>query len=109
HHFKAGKWTPDRPGVALEPTGGFPEPQLARHVVDKTGLKGAYDFAMTVENWEKTRKLDKGDDPQIDALMRAVSEQLGLELKPATDPVEVLVIDHAEPVTADPKQAAARY
>jgi uncharacterized protein (TIGR03435 family) len=63
---------------------------------------------MTVANWQRTRKLEKGTDPGIDALLRAVSEQLGLELKPAKDPVEVIVIDHAEPVTSGTRETAAR-
>ncbi len=98
-HFNADNGNVTASGVRLKQLVDFLQPQVARPVVDRTGLTGAYDFGLTVENWRKTRKLSNGNDPQIDVLLRAVSEQLGLELKPATDPVEVLVIDHAEPVT----------
>jgi len=37
----------------------------------------------------------------LSPIMTAPKEQLGLELKPATGPVNVLVIDHVEPPTAD--------
>lgn len=100
NHFNADNGTVTASGVRIKELVDFLQPQLGRPVVDKTGLKGTYDFAMTVENWQKTRKLDNGNDPQIEALMRAVSEQLGLELKPANDPVEVLVIDHAEQISS---------
>lgn len=73
---------------------GVLEWQLGIPVIDKTGLKGAYDFTFTVEGGE-TRPLPSDPAP----LLKAVSEQLGLELKPSTDPIDVLVIDHAEPVT----------
>ncbi len=108
NHFNADNGTVNATEVTIKQLVDFLQPQLARPVVDKTGLNGAYDFAMTVENWQKTRKLDNGKDPHIEALMRAVSEQLGLELKPATDPVEVLVIDHAEPVSTDRRETATR-
>jgi bla regulator protein blaR1 len=75
------------------------EYQLNVPIVDKTGLKRNYDFNLTVD-WPQTRPLP--DDPS--PLLKAVSEQLGLELNPATDPVEVLVIDHAEPVTSEQRE-----
>ncbi len=66
---------------------------LGTPIVNKTGLKGAYDFTFSVERGAAPLS----EDPA--PLLKAVSDQLGLELKPATDTVEVLVIDHAEPVT----------
>jgi bla regulator protein blaR1 len=98
-HFNADNGNVTATGVTMKQLVDFLQPQLGRPLLDKTGLNGNYDFAMTADNWHRTRKLNNGNDPQIEALMRAVSEQLGLELKPANDPVEVLVIDHAEPVT----------
>ncbi|HST80013.1 MAG TPA: TIGR03435 family protein, partial [Verrucomicrobiae bacterium] len=106
NHFHADNGNVTATGVRIKELVDFLQPQVGRPIVDKTGLNGVYDFAMTVENWQKTRKLDNGNDPQFDALFRAVSEQLGLELKPATDPVEVLVIDHAKPVTTEEKDLA---
>ncbi|HEX5432956.1 MAG TPA: M56 family metallopeptidase [Candidatus Angelobacter sp.] len=79
------------------------EYQLGVPLVDKTGLRGSYDFKLTAD-WPQTRPLPEDPAP----LLRAVSEQLGLELKPATDLVEVLVIDHAEPVKTEQKGEAAR-
>jgi bla regulator protein blaR1 len=107
NHFNADNGRVTATRVTMEQLVDFLQPQLGRPIVDKTGLNGTYDFAMTVENWQKTRKLSNGNDPQIDSLMRAVSEQLGLELKPATDPVEVIVIDRAEPVTSQETETAA--
>jgi uncharacterized protein (TIGR03435 family) len=68
--------------------------ETGKPVVDKTGLTGFYDFTL---NWksETTRPLPLDNT----ALLNALSEQLGLELQPATDPVATLVIDHAEKVT----------
>jgi bla regulator protein blaR1 len=78
--------------------------QVGQMVIDKTGLNGHYDFTLTVPNWTHPAKTPEDAAP----FLQAVSQQLGLELKPTTNLVEVLVIDHVESVTADPKQAA-RY
>jgi uncharacterized protein (TIGR03435 family) len=67
-----------------------------RAIVDQTGLKGRYDFALT---WsERLSAADAGPDDGADApsLFTAIQEQLGLKLVPTKTPVEVIVIDHIE-------------
>jgi|SRR5579863_9589885 len=74
---------------------------LSREVTDKTGLAGNYNFDL---HWtaDDTTLRGPGDpddpapDPSGPSLFTALQEQLGLELKPAKGPVEILVIDHAE-------------
>jgi len=61
--------------------------ELGRGVVDQTGLNGLYDFTLDCH----TAFMDRGD-----SLLEVLPEQLGLELKPQTAPIDVLVIDHAE-------------
>jgi bla regulator protein BlaR1 len=78
--------------------------QTGRPVIDKTGLNGHYNFTLMVNNWTQSAKTAEDAAP----FLRAVSEQLGLELKPSTDLLEVLVIDHAEPVTSEQRETAAR-
>jgi len=61
---------------------------VERPVLDRTGIKGYFDItlkgaATAVRNEEST-------------LFAIVEEQLGLKLVPAKDPLEVLVIEHAE-------------
>jgi uncharacterized protein (TIGR03435 family) len=58
--------------------------ELHRPVIDKTGISGIFDFAESVY------------DPPEKALFPEVEEQLGLKLIPATETIEVLVIDHVE-------------
>jgi len=72
---------------------------LQRKVVDETGLTGAYTFKLQFVPDEKpARPSDDGAAPSLDgaSLFTALREQLGLTLKPAKGPVEVLVIDHAD-------------
>jgi uncharacterized protein (TIGR03435 family) len=66
---------------------------LDRPIVDKTGLKGNYDFKL---EWN----LDENDPSGI-SLFTAIKEQLGLKLDSAKGPVQVLVIDRAERVPTD--------
>jgi uncharacterized protein (TIGR03435 family) len=78
-----------------------------RVVIDATGLKGGYDFAL---HWSPVEAgstaggtngsesagnvlLSNADKP---SLFTAIQEQLGLKLEPRKAPVEVLVIDHVE-------------
>jgi len=89
----------DMPEIA-----GLFERQTGRPVIDKTGLNGHYNFTLMVNNWTQPAKTAEDAAP----FLRAVSEQLGLELKPSTDLLEVLVIDHAEPVTSEQRETAAR-
>ena len=69
-------------------------------VIDRTGLAGNYDLDLDME---KIMTAAKGDDgpPDNNAIFRATVEaiesQLGLKLTPAKAPLEILVIDHAEP------------
>src|SRR2546429_3329863 len=70
--------------------------ELQRPVLDKTGLKGTYDFSL---RWTSAASQSVEHGPSI---LAAVQEQLGLKLLPSneqTAPVQVLVVDHAERVT----------
>jgi uncharacterized protein (TIGR03435 family) len=68
-----------------------------RTVIDKTGLTGLYDFELhwTPEDATPAQALQYSGP----SIFTAVQEQLGLKLEPATDPLDILVIDSAEPPT----------
>jgi uncharacterized protein (TIGR03435 family) len=58
-------------------------------VLDETGLTNRYDLEL---KWEAKR----GEETNPHTLIKAVREQLGLELTPARRTVEVLVVDKAK-------------
>ena len=82
-------------------------PFAGRHIRDKTGLTGRYDFDMKLD-LQAVLALARGmgvnvpaaaaNIPQSDgaSLMTALNEQLGLKLDSARAPVDVLVIDSVE-------------
>ncbi len=76
---------------------------LGRTVVDKTGLKGDYNFELkwTPDESQGPGFRGAGDaPPPPDAngpsIFTAIQEQLGLKLESQKGPVDLLVIDHAE-------------
>jgi len=87
--------------------------QLNRTVVDKTTLKGAWDFtlAWTVDSVGGNIPITDPPPDEIDShpsspvmsgpalsLFTAVQAQLGLRLKPETGPQEALIVDQADRV-----------
>ncbi len=62
-------------------------PGVGRPVIDKTGLKGLFEF-----------RLDYAVRPDEDRpdIFRALQDQLGLKLESSRGPVEFFVIDHME-------------
>ena len=62
-----------------------------RQVVDRTGLTGRYDFALTFA--VDPLAPEAGTAPDI---FHAVQEQLGLKLESTKAPVDAIVVDHAE-------------
>jgi len=63
-------------------------------VTDKTGLTGIYDVDL---KWTpEDQPPDAGAEPGP-SIFTALQEQLGLKLQPSKGPVDVLVIDHADP------------
>ncbi|MGD0738409.1 MAG: TIGR03435 family protein [Terracidiphilus sp.] len=78
-------------------------PEIDRRiVVDKTGLKSAFDFTLKWTPDPATSAAPaSGDnglkpDPSAPSLFTALQEQLGLKLEPSKEPVDVIVIDSAE-------------
>ena len=81
---------------------------LGRPVVDKTGFAGEFDLRLKFTPDDATLGLPgfggpagpRGTrfpaDPNLPNIFAALQDQLGLKLVPATAPVEILVIDHAE-------------
>ncbi len=70
-----------------------------RPVVDETGLKGNYDFALSGVSMRLPPASDakaSGTQAPTVSLFTALPEQLGLKLVPVKAPMEVLVIDHIE-------------
>jgi uncharacterized protein (TIGR03435 family) len=76
--------------------------QLGRPVIDKTGLTGNYEIKL---EWARDLGSASSDAAPSDAsgpsIFTAVQEQLGLKLVSTKGPVDTLVIDHAEPPTAN--------
>lgn len=68
--------------------------RVNKPIVDKTGLTGKYDMKLTwsVEG-QSLNGGDAKDDNAQPVIFTAVKEALGLELKPAHGPVQVLVVD----------------
>ena len=82
---------------------------LDRLVLDKTGLKGAYDIDL---KWTPDIPSSAGmmpgsssgvepapPDASGPSVFTAIQEQLGLKLEPVTGPVEAIVIEHIEKPT----------
>lgn len=73
-----------------------------RIVIDKTGLKGKFDFTLkwipdtTMDATPATNDDGLKQDPSAPSLLKALEEQLGLKLESSKEPVDVLVIDSAE-------------
>ena len=79
--------------------------EVARVVVDRTGLEGNWDFEFTFTP-ERIRQASPGTpqteiDPNGPSLFTAIQEQLGLKLESTKGPVRVLVIDHIEQPSPD--------
>jgi uncharacterized protein (TIGR03435 family) len=82
--------------------------QLGRPVIDKTEIKGYFDFDLKWTPDETQRGVGLGGmappaddrslpaDPSGASIFTAVQEQLGLKLEATKGPVENLVIDHIE-------------
>ncbi len=71
--------------------------QVGRPVMDRTGLKGGYDFKLSFA--PESLQADPNaaaSDSTAPSIFTAVQEQLGLRLDSTKAPVEVLVIDHVE-------------
>lgn len=74
---------------------------LDRPVVDKTGLKGAYDFTMDYGRVGGPTGGRRGDAAPADTVVTEVPvaeavKALGLALEPARQPFEILVVDRIE-------------
>ena len=78
-----------------------------RPVLDETGLTGTYDFDLQWAPESLTARAKPGDNSSIDSgpagpsLFTALEDQLGLKLEPGKDHVDVLVIDHVAPPSAN--------
>lgn len=77
-----------RGNLSLDDLARMLAPSAGRMVINQTGLTAI--FAIKLE-WM----------PEQDSIFTVIQEQLGLKLEPAKAPIEVLVVDHAEPPSAD--------
>jgi uncharacterized protein (TIGR03435 family) len=74
-------------------------PQMDLPVIDKTGLRGRFDFHLEYTPQPGSTAATQGDADGI-SIFEAV-QQLGLKLERAKGGLEVLVIDHAEKPSAN--------
>lgn len=70
---------------------------VGRKVVDKTELTGHYNFSLHWTPVDPSPGLGtNGIDSGGGSIFTAVKEQLGLELKPTSGPLDTIMIDHVE-------------
>jgi len=90
-------------GVTLAMLANILEGPAQRLVIDRTGLAGNWD--LDVKYTPERSQLPPGVEPPVPidwngpSLFTALEEQLGLKLRPARGPVEVLVIDSVQQPT----------
>jgi len=69
---------------------------LDRPVIDRTGLKGTFDFSVAWSMLPDPIQQSSSQDDAGPSFQEALKEQLGLKLEPQTGPVDVIVVDHVE-------------
>jgi len=69
--------------------------QMKQPVFDKTRLTGAYDIELQWTPDDAPAAADAPSAPSPD-IFSALKQQLGLQLESSKEPLEVLVVDHAE-------------
>lgn len=80
---------------------------LDRPIVDQTNMPGKFDITLNyLPDTKQTNSIDgstpASTDPGVAPIpFEAIKEQLGLELKSTKAPVDVVVIDHVEPPSAN--------
>ena len=79
-------------GVPISRLVSVLEDMLRRPVINKTGLKGLFDIAFTVEGLALAGADPVTSDP-LPHYAPALEKQLGLKLEPVKGPLEVIVID----------------
>jgi uncharacterized protein (TIGR03435 family) len=68
-----------------------------RPVIDQTGLTGAYDIHLELENLVGSNApIGAASDPPGTSIAVAIRKQLGLQLDPGKGPHEFLVVDHVK-------------
>jgi uncharacterized protein (TIGR03435 family) len=67
----------------------FLRPAAGGPVVDKTGIKGNYEFDLKYELYD-------GDDSHLPSFFTALQEKYGLKLEPAKVPLEIVVIEQVD-------------
>jgi uncharacterized protein (TIGR03435 family) len=72
--------------------------RMDRQVVNQTGLTGGFNFTL---HWEPDTARMNDDTAEDVSIFTAVGAQLGLRLRPAKAPLDVLVIDHVERPSAN--------
>ncbi|HMD71777.1 MAG TPA: TIGR03435 family protein [Bryobacteraceae bacterium] len=82
------------PGASMERLALTLVRPLGCPVVDKTGIKGTYNIALSYAK-------DADVDPRLPSIFTALQEQLGLKLERQKVPVEMLVIDHVERIPTE--------
>jgi uncharacterized protein (TIGR03435 family) len=75
---------------------------LGAPVIDQTGLKDAYDLELTW-NPNPSGKFEREE------FERALREQVGWELVPARQPIEVLIVEYEQPHTVPPPLPVASW
>ena len=85
HWFECGRIHAERQPLSV--LADVLENLLDRAVVDETGLEGEYDWDFAYNRADET------------SVVKAVQDDLGLEMVPATRPIEVLVVDQPVPET----------
>ena len=84
-------------GVPISNLSSFLAQQLHKQVVDKTGLKGTYDFTL---KWQPDdmpmESKDATGGEQAPSIFTALQEELGLRLDATKGLVDMIAVDHVE-------------
>jgi uncharacterized protein (TIGR03435 family) len=72
-------------------------------LMDFTGLKGSYDFALhwTGRNAAQAARGGDADPPATVSVFEAVDKQLGLKIEPRQQPLPVVVVEHVNQTPTD--------
>jgi uncharacterized protein (TIGR03435 family) len=81
-------------GNEMNTIAAYLENTLGKPVVDETGLTGLWAADL---HWEMSdSELTQDSDPNPDHVIKAVREQLGIQLQPVRRELEVMEVDAAE-------------